>query len=60
MKRKTKTGQPLRVLQIFALLGSGGVSNYIMNFYREIDTEKIQFDFAMTLGVPALYDDEVL
>lgn len=60
MKRKTKTGQPLRVLQIFASLDSGGVSNFIMNLYREIDTEKIQFDFAMTLGVRTLYDDEVI
>ena len=31
-----------------------------MNLYREIDTEKIQFDFAMTSGKKALYDDEVL
>ena len=51
---------PIRVLQVFAALDSGGVSNFVMNLYREIDTEKIQFDFAMTAGEKTLYDDEVL
>ena len=51
---------PIRVLQVFAALDSGGVSNFVMNLYREIDTEQIQFDFAMTAGEKALYDDEVL
>lgn len=52
--------EPVRVLQVFSGLDSGGVSNFVMNLYREIDTEKIQFDFAMTSGKKALYDDEVL
>ena len=60
MKRKTKEDTPIRVLQVFAALDSGGVSNYVMNIYREISTEKIQFDFAMTGGKRSLYDDEVL
>ena len=52
--------EPIRVLQVFAALDSGGVSNFVMNLYREMDTEKIQFDFAMTAGEKSLYDDEVL
>lgn len=52
--------EPIRVLQVFAALDSGGVSNFVMNLYREIDTTKIQFDFAMTAGEKSLYDDEVL
>lgn len=51
---------PLRILQIFGSLDSGGVSNFVMNLYREIDTEKYQFDFALSMGQRALYDDEVL
>lgn len=51
---------PIRVLQVFAALDSGGVSNFVMNLYREMDTEMIQFDFAMTAGEKSLYDDEVL
>ena len=52
--------EPVRVLQVFSGLDSGGVSNFVMNLYREIDTDKIQFDFAMTSGKRVLYDDEVL
>lgn len=51
---------PIRVLQVFAALDSGGVSNFVVNLYREMDTEKIQFDFAMTAGEQSLFDDEVL
>ena len=57
--KKTKMKQPVRILQVFAALDSGGVSNYVMNLYREMDTEKIQFDFAMTAGEKSLYDEEV-
>ena len=50
----------IRVLHVFYGLDSGGVSNYVMNLYRNIDTDRIQFDFAMTSGKKALFDDEVL
>ena len=59
-KTKSKADEPIRVLQVFAALDSGGVSNYVMNLYREIDTDKVQFDFAMTAGEKSLYDEEVL
>lgn len=51
---------PIRVLHVFAALDSGGVSNFTMNLYRAMDTERIQFDFAITAGKRSLYDDEVL
>lgn len=51
---------PARVLQVFAALDSGGVSNFVMNIYRAIDTNRIQFDFAITSGEKGLYDEEVL
>lgn len=50
---------PVRVLHVFAALDSGGVSNFVMNLYRALDTDRVQFDFAMTSGEKALYDDEV-
>ena len=34
--------EPIRVLQVYAALDSGGVSNFVMNLYREIDTDQIQ------------------
>ena len=51
---------PIRVLHIFAELDSGGVSNFVMNLYREIDRSQIQFDFAVTDGLRSLYDSEVI
>lgn len=35
----------IRVLQVFALLDRGGAETMIMNLYRKIDRNKIQFDF---------------
>lgn len=50
--------EPIRVLQVFAALDSGGVANFVMNTYRRIDREKIQYDFALTAGEKSLMDDE--
>lgn len=50
--------EPIRVLQVFAALDSGGVANFVMNTYRRIDREKIQYDFALTSGKKTLMDDE--
>lgn len=35
----------IRVLHVFGGLGTGGTESLIMNWYRNIDREKIQFDF---------------
>ena len=52
--------EPIRVLHIFGALNPGGVELLVMNIYRCIDREKIQFDFALTNGVKSFFDDEVL
>lgn len=36
---------PIRVLHCVAGLGHGGYESLIMNLYRNIDREKVQFDF---------------
>ena len=38
--------EPIRVLQIIGLSCGGGVESVIMNYYRHLDKEKVQFDFA--------------
>lgn len=39
----------------------GGVENYIMNIYRNLDRTKIQFDFLLFHNSPKLYfEDEIL
>lgn len=37
-----------RVLQVFGKLGRGGLEAFVMNLYRSIDRNQIQFDFLLT------------
>ncbi len=48
---------PIRILQIIRQMNQGGAENFIMNVYRNIDKEKVQFDFLVyKTGV---FDDEI-
>lgn len=51
--------EPIRVLHIFGALNPGGVETFVMNLYRCMDREKVQFDFALTQGKKSFFDDEV-
>ena len=48
----------IRVLHILNKLNRSGIESFIMNVYRNIDREKVQFDFLL-VGEKAAYDDEV-
>ena len=37
--------RPIRIAQIMGKMNSGGVESVVMNYYRYIDKDKIQFDF---------------
>ena len=37
--------EPIRVLQIVTTMNRGGLETMLMNYYRNIDRSKIQFDF---------------
>ena len=39
--------KPIRVLQIMGIVCAGGVESVIMNYYRNIDKSKVQFDFVV-------------
>ena len=41
-------------------MGRGGIETMIMNYYRNIDRTKIQFDFLVHRQEKADYDDEIL
>lgn len=41
----SKDNQPLRIAQIIGKWVGGGVEAFIMNYYRNIDRSRIQFDF---------------
>ena len=45
-RRRKKMGDPIRVLQVFGEpLSNGGQESFLMNMYKNIDREKVQFDF---------------
>lgn len=52
--------EPIRVLQIFTIMGRGGAESMIMNYYRKIDRSKIQFDFLVHRKEKADFEDEIL
>ncbi|MEP3836580.1 MAG: glycosyltransferase family 1 protein [Algibacter sp.] len=50
---------PIRVLQVFTIMDRGGAETMIMNYYRKLDTTKVQFDFLVHRPNKAAYDDEI-
>lgn len=48
-----------RILHIVNSMGQGGIENVIMNLYRNLDREKVQFDFLMPEGDKGFFDDEI-
>ena len=59
MKEVSKK-EPIKVLQI--LPGGkvcGGIENFVMNYYRNINKEKVIFDFLVHYDEKGYYDDEI-
>ena len=50
---------PIRVLQIMPAMDAGGMETFVMNVYRAIDRELVQFDFLYHYDKPCLYDYEI-
>lgn len=51
----------MRVLQVLSSLNIGsGIANVVVNYYRKIDKEKIQFDFLLFEKMPKSFESEVL
>lgn len=51
--------EPIRVLNIVGLMSPGGIETLIMNIYRNIDREKVQFDFLTHKGIDGVFDEEI-
>lgn len=49
----------IRILQIMGKVGSGGVESVIMNYYRHINKEKVQFDFVVHKDAEKAYVNEI-
>ena len=39
--------EPIRILQFVPIMQPAGIENFIMNLYRYINREEIQFDFVV-------------
>jgi glycosyltransferase involved in cell wall biosynthesis len=48
-----------RILQVVTYMGRGGIETMLMNYYRHMDREKIQFDFLVHRDFRADFDDEI-
>ena len=42
--------EPIRVLQVVGRMDRGGIETMLMNLYRHIDRDKVQFDFLAHYG----------
>lgn len=52
--------EPVRVLHMLHSMNRGGAETMIMNYYRHIDREKVQFDFLLTFQGKSDYEEEIL
>lgn len=51
--------EPIRILMLFTILNRGGAETMVMNYYRNIDRTKVQFDFVVHRPERGAYDDEI-
>lgn len=49
----------IRVLHVIGIMDRGGAETMIMNLYRQIDRNRIQFDFVVHIGAEGAYDQEI-
>lgn len=52
--------KPIRILHIVQKMEAGGIQAFLMNLYRNIDRNKIQFDFLVEYNEKEFYDDEII
>lgn len=51
--------EPIRVLQVVPNMQQGGLENFIMNIYRNINRKKVQFDFLVHYKEEKYFDKEI-
>lgn len=51
---------PIRILHVLTAMNRAGAETMLMNLYRAIDRERVQFDFAVTAKETCDYDGEIL
>lgn len=53
------SAEPIRVLNLFTIMNRGGAETMVMNYYRNIDRNKVQYDFMVHRQERGAYDDEI-
>jgi len=51
--------EPIRILHVVQRMEAAGVQSFIMNVYRQIDRNEVQFDFLTHYSEQQFYDDEI-
>ena len=51
--------EPIRILMLFTIMNRGGAETMVMNYYRHIDRNRVQFDFMVHRQERGAYDDEI-
>ena len=49
----------MRILHVVSVMDVGGMESFIMNLYRRMDREQIQFDFLVHHGRRGVFEDEI-
>lgn len=52
-------GAILRVLQVVSIMNRGGIENMLMNLYRNVDKNSVQFDFVVHRQEEGNFDKEI-
>lgn len=50
----------IRILHVVTSMDVGGIETMLMNLYRNIDREKVQFDFLVNRSHKGFYNDEII
>lgn len=50
----------IRILHSVSYMSRGGIETMLMNYYRNMDRTKVQFDFLCNSYLPGAYDEEIL
>lgn len=50
----------IRILHSVSNMDRAGIETMLMNYYRHIDRDKVQFDFLCNKQKPGAYDDEIV
>ena len=57
--KREGAGKMIRVLHSVSNMARAGIETFLMNYYREMDRDQVQFDFLANKPVPGEYDEEV-